>query len=95
MKIRFPLLSLLTLISFLGFSQTSTLKGLIFDEIDNSPLIGVNILFGNNQGSTSNSDGQYNINLQPGINSISFQYMGYKTFTLDIFIKPDEIFHKS
>lgn len=95
MKIRFPLLSLLTLISFLGFSQTSTLKGLIFDEIDNSPLIGVNILFGNNQGSTSNSDGKYNINLQPGINSISFQYMGYKTFTLDIFIKPDEILNQN
>ena len=75
MKTRLRFLILLLLMYFIGSSQTSTISGKILDTNDKSPLVGVNILFGNNQGTTSNIDGDYNISLKAGkLNQASFNF---------------------
>ena len=91
MQPRIPLLILSIFICFSGASQTGTISGKIVDANDKSPLIGVNILFGDNQGSTSNIDGDYNISLPSGKHYISFQYLGYQNYNLEINIEPDQI----
>ena len=88
---RIPLLILSIFICFSGASQTGTISGKIVDANDKSPLIGMNILFGDNQGSTSNIDGDYNISLPSGKHYISFQYLGYQNYNLEINIEPDQI----
>ncbi|MAQ47777.1 MAG: hypothetical protein CMD27_02730 [Flavobacteriales bacterium] len=90
MNTRLRFLILLLLIHYIGSSQTSTISGKILDTNDKSPLVGVNILFGNNQGTTSNIDGDYNISLKPGKHNIVFQYLGYETYSLEINIAPNE-----
>ena len=83
------LLIFLFLFYFISYSQVYNLSGTIVDNNDKSPLIGVNILFGDNQGAISNIDGEYELWLKPGKHSIRFQYLGYATYLLEINIKKD------
>lgn len=62
----------------LSFSQT--LKGVITDSITNSPLKYTNISFKNNNGgTTSNIEGEYQINIKNNLNdTLKISYTGYK-----------------
>ena len=71
----------------IGYSQTGFVKGKVLDKSDNSVLIGVNILFGENQGAATNVDGEYSLALSVGDHSITFQYIGYKTETINVNIQ--------
>ena len=76
-KMQYRLLISVFLFFFIGYSQTGFISGKILDKNDQSPLIGVNILYGENQGASSNIDGEYNLELAPGEYSMIFQYIGY------------------
>jgi len=76
-------------------AQNTFISGKIFDKNDNAPLIGVNIFTDQNQGTSSNIDGEYNLPLNPGQNSINFQYIGYKTKTISINVKNGEVIVKN
>ena len=56
------LLNLLFLISLLSFSQSIVISGVVFDETEKDPLIGVNIISGD-IGTTTDIDGKYNLEL--------------------------------
>ena len=77
------LLNLLFLISLLSFSQSIVISGVVFDETEKDPLIGVNIISGD-IGTTTDIDGKYNLELNNGKHQISFHYIGYEIFSIDI-----------
>ena len=71
-------LTFLSLTSSL-FSQTSVLKGEVFDLEDGSPLIGATVRINyNNLGATTNFDGEFKIdNVKAGKYILSVSYIGY------------------
>lgn len=71
----------LLLFSFIAHTQEKfTLSGTIIEEKSNETLIGVNIIFPDNQtGTTTNEYGFYSITLPKGNYRLVISYMGYKT----------------
>ena len=74
-------------IQFLSFSQS--IKGIVVDNNDNSPLIGVNV-FVNTKGTTTDLDGKFELNLNQGENIITFSYLGYKELKKTINIQKNQ-----
>ncbi|MCK4921995.1 MAG: TonB-dependent receptor [Bacteroidales bacterium] len=75
--------SILTLFLLLVYFNTSAtdnsafVYGKIFNVENNDPLAGANIIYGNNQGSISDNQGNYSLNLSTGQVRITYQYVGY------------------
>ncbi len=70
------------------FSQKAIVKGKVRDDKEN--LFGVNIITGDKQGVTTDFDGNYKIELNPGKNVLSFYYIGYKDVKKEIDLKSGE-----
>jgi TonB-dependent receptor len=70
----------LILISTSALAQ-GTLRGVVTDTLDNSPLVGANVfLVGSALGSASNLEGEYRIERVPaGTYTLRFSYIGYST----------------
>ena len=78
-------------ISTNSFSQTATLKGVIFDKEEKEPLISATISNQNDSGVVTDFDGKYEINLSPGRHTIEFSYVGYQTVSQEIALSEGEV----
>ena len=78
--IRKSLLLLIIIIQTIGFAQDKfTLSGTISEASSNETLIGVNILFPEqNTGTTTNEYGFYSITLDEGIYAVQISFLGFK-----------------
>jgi hypothetical protein len=83
---------LLCFLSQFAFSQTGTLEGKLIDGDFNDVLPFANIIVKDSQtGSTSDFEGRYSLNLQPGTYNIVFSFIGYQTKEItDVVIKSNE-----
>ncbi|TYA94781.1 TonB-dependent receptor [Seonamhaeicola marinus] len=73
------------LCNILNAQEKFTLSGTITEEKSNETLIGVNIIFPDNQtGTTTNEYGFYSITLPKGTYTIVISYLGYGTITQKI-----------
>ncbi|HMV14920.1 MAG TPA: TonB-dependent receptor [Chitinophagales bacterium] len=89
-KTFFLLLLTFCSITFLG-AQTATVKGLVKQENNNEPLIGVNVsVQGTNDGTTTDLDGLYELKLAPGSYTIVFTYVGYDDRTETVVLAANE-----
>lgn len=69
-------------------AQSFTLSGTIRDYSTNSPLPFANVVVaGQKTGTTSDENGQYNLNLENGEYELQISYIGYKTETMPVTIK--------
>ena len=78
-----------------GFSQSGTRAGNIIDgEYNNEPMAFANVIVkGTTIGTTSDFDGKYQLNLEPGTYTIIFSFVGYETKEIsDIVIKAEQVF---
>jgi len=83
------------LLSIHSYSQNEsygTLKGLITEKENGTPLIGANVYLKNDFtiGTTTNTDGKYSLKLKPGTYTIKFSYTGMKTINKDVNIIADQ-----
>lgn len=81
MKLRFYLFTAILIIFSTGLvAQTGTIKGRIFNSINNEPIPFANVIIDSTQiGATSDIDGNYKIeNLKPGIYSVVCSTIGFK-----------------
>lgn len=80
---------LLLLFSILQvYAQKGTVKGEIKDAKNNETLIGVNVSIENStNGTITNEEGKYSLELDPGTYKIIFSYVGYDNITKQITIK--------
>lgn len=68
----------LILFSLVGYTQ-QTLSGVVVDQLDETPLLGVTVLIESKQiGVVTDFDGGFNIDVEIG-DTIQFSYIGYKT----------------
>ena len=63
----------------ISFSQV--ISGKVLDKKTNEPLIGVNIILSNVNGTTTDLNGQFEISLKAQEEIITFKYIGYKTIS--------------
>ena len=71
-----------------------TIKGIVKDSTNNSPLIGANVIIdGTSFGAATDSEGKYLIKVETkGDYKVSVSYMGYKKSWKNITLNSDEIF---
>ncbi len=81
----------LIFVSSLSSAETGILRGTVLDE-KGEPLQAANVVVPRQQtGSSTDINGYFRIRLEPGINEYSVSYMGYKTYTDTVTIRPGEI----
>ncbi len=76
--------SLLFLITTGLAAQNGSIRGKVYDNADNEPLIGAAVtISGTTTGNATDFDGNYTIsNLKPGTYTLSISYISYKTLTI-------------
>jgi hypothetical protein len=76
------LLAILLLPTLL-FAQTGIIEGRVYDEINNEPIIGANVIIaGTTIGASTDIDGNYKIDgLKATLYNIEVSYIGYETQT--------------
>ena len=76
------LLSLLLLLTLVGtaWAQNRTVSGRVIDKSTNEGLPGVSVIVkGTNNGTATNSEGQYSLNVAGDAATLQFKYLGYVT----------------
>jgi outer membrane cobalamin receptor len=83
----------LLFITLFGYTQTGKVAGTIIDGefVDPLPFANVSIK-GTTTGTTTDFDGKYMLELEPGTYTVIFSYVGYETKEVsDVVIKADEV----
>lgn len=65
-------------------AQTGTVKGTVTDDGSGEPLIGVNILYATGQGTATDIEGAYRLDLPYGTYLIQVSYVGYVSQTINL-----------
>lgn len=60
--------------------QNSVISGRVSDSATNEPLPGVNVLADKFTGVSTNSGGDYRLEIKPGIHELIFSFIGYQSF---------------
>ena len=89
MKKIFTLLYILSF-SFHAFSQKTIVKGNVTNKADGLAIIGAHVMLNKDIGTTTDSDGNYSIEIPVGINSITFKFIGFTTENKVIIAKENE-----
>ncbi len=87
---RYYVVLLMLFSAFSLFAQTKV-SGVVTDAKTNETLIGVNIVFANGAGTTTNIDGYYEVNLDPGKHELTFKYTGYEELVKNIDVGSDPV----
>ena len=85
--IQYLSLLIFLLSSFSVISQS--ISGIVTDKETGNPLIGVNVILSNTNGTTTNLDGLFTLEIKNQEDEITFKYIGYET------IKRKILWHKS
>ncbi|MDA0326142.1 MAG: carboxypeptidase-like regulatory domain-containing protein, partial [Bacteroidetes bacterium] len=81
---KFLLLFSLTILTALHVvAQTGKISGTVMDGEFNEPMAFANVLIKNTtKGTTSDFDGKYTIDVEPGNYTVVFSYIGYQTIEI-------------
>ena len=77
------------LFSFVSQAQ-SFISGYITEKNSNEPISNVHVITENNEGTFSDLNGFFQLNLKEGKHQITFQHIAYKTTTKNIEIKANQ-----
>ena len=87
---------LLIFISYMGFSQTGTVRGFVYDEETGEPIIYTNVYMkGTSIGASTDVNGAFTITKIPvGDYTLAVTYMGYEPLEIPIHVVKDKIINK-
>lgn len=63
--------------TILSFAQTRNVSGIVTDRDIGEPLIGVNVLYGDAKGTTTDINGEFILELEPGDYELTVSYIGF------------------
>lgn len=80
-------------IAFLAQSQTGTLRGMMYEDATGEPVMfGTVLVAETGGGTTSDLDGSYTLQLDPGMYSLEFAYLGFANLTIsEVEVKSGEV----
>ena len=74
-----------SLLLYLQVDAQKTVQGTVFDQANNTPLIGVSVIVDNTDvGTVTDVNGYYTIRLSDQQTKLTFSYIGYEDLTLDV-----------
>ena len=76
-------------ICYYTFAFSKNIKGVVIDRDTKEPLIGVNVIISNTNGTTTDINGNFNLTSTGDDDRIIFKYIGYKTHTTSLTDKTD------
>jgi iron complex outermembrane recepter protein len=91
MKNRVLLVFIFLITSTISFSQTGKLTGTVTDSKTGEPLIGANIMYGAGQGTITDIDGKYTLNLEYGRYNLTVSYVGFQSVEKKVIIDRPKI----
>ncbi len=62
-----------------GFANAQQIKGLVLDSLSKAPLIGANVFTTTNNGTVTDIEGKFKLNLNSTEDKITISYLGYRT----------------
>lgn len=76
---------LFTLMSwYLATAQTGKIRGTVYEEATGESLVGVTVFLpGTARGAMTDLDGQFSLDVEPGIYNVQFSYISYQTILLE------------
>src|SRR6267154_2898894 len=78
--LQLKLILVLLLFTGVAWSQTRTFSGRVTSTEDGTPIPGVNVVFkGTTNGTTTDADGKYSMNVPDGSTTITFSFIGLAT----------------
>lgn len=74
-------------------AQKGTIRGTVFDDANNEALLGATVLVvGTTNGAITDLDGEYSIQVDPGVYELQFTYISFKTITITgVVVKANEV----
>lgn len=87
------ILLILALVAIVGWvsAQNGTVRGTVKDGKSGETLIGVNITTQSAQGTVTDLDGNYSIELPEGTHKINFSFIGYEKTTKTVEVKANQV----
>lgn len=70
--------------------QASTIKGNVTDAVTKEPLIGASVVTKNGNGTVTDIDGNYTLEVEPGTYSVDFSFVGYHTINKNVSLTDGE-----
>ena len=80
---RLSILLFQTLICFSAFAQKGFIKGQVTDTKSNEALFGVSVSSGVGTGTTTDLDGKFSLEVEPGRYEVTFSFLGYNELDKD------------
>ena len=77
-------LSVVVLLISFSSALSQKISGVVIDEGTREPLIGVNVILSNTNGTTTNIDGKFSLELKENERTITFKYIGYERIVKNI-----------
>ena len=77
-------LSIVVLLISFSSALSQKISGIVIDENTRDPLIGVNVILSNTNGTTTNIDGKFSLELKENERTITFKYIGYESIVKNI-----------
>ncbi|MBT4217848.1 MAG: TonB-dependent receptor [Flavobacteriales bacterium] len=77
-------LSVVVLLISFSSALSQKISGIVIDENTREPLIGVNVILSNTNGTTTNIDGKFSLELKENERTITFKYIGYESIVKNI-----------
>ncbi|MCX6257763.1 MAG: TonB-dependent receptor [Bacteroidia bacterium] len=90
MVFRIAILNLVLFFPLFLFGQSTVIKGKVTDASNHETLIGVNVLITSSNGTATDVDGNYSLEVKEGKLTVTFSYIGYTAESRLISIKAGE-----
>lgn len=85
-------LLLLLVLSTIAFAQTRNVSGVVYDYDIGEPLVGVNIVYEQGKGTTTNIEGEFILKLEPGTYELTVSYIGFVTQKKEVVVGNKNIY---
>jgi outer membrane receptor protein involved in Fe transport len=84
---------ILALLSLFSFAQNGKVRGIVIDESTNETLVGVAVIVsGTTSGTSTDLDGAFSLDLEPGTYTLQISYISFQTITMEgVVVKPGEV----
>ncbi len=82
---------LVFLLPVLTFAQKASLRGVVSDANSGETLIGATILYGDNTGVITDTDGKYYIKVDKGTYHLKVSYVGYLPQEMDVVVQKNDV----
>jgi hypothetical protein len=90
------LIAFFLLLTVSSFAQDATIRGVVRDDATGEPVMYANVyISGTSNGVSTNLDGFYSLNVEPGTYRVVCMYLGYDSTVVEVTVVADQVLNQS